>query len=139
MSTIFIAIALVTAAMAILMVFGALLVLGGVVAIRSAEDSARVEPSEPRPVSDPRSLVPTREIAHTPQARRVPPPTTPLHDELEDSGGESPHDDPTATHHFGGEVRAYGGDSTNEIQATEMFGSNAGDFADLGLEDDDRR
>lgn len=121
MSTIFIAIALVAAALAILTVFVALLVLGGVVAF-----GRRSAPPEPPAVRDPRSLAPTRMI------ERAPPPPPPP--------GLGRRSDPTAAQRVGHtDVPSYESDDAGGGVSTEMFGTNAGNYAGLGIDDVDER
>ncbi|MEM6930278.1 MAG: hypothetical protein AAF602_25280 [Myxococcota bacterium] len=131
MSTIFIAIALVTAGLAILTVVAALLVLLGVIVVREADREESVAPP-----SDPRSTAPTLQFQPNPPARRVPASTELLRPPLDTLAP----DDPTTAPRVGrDEVPPYADSSvSHERRPTEMFGTNAGSFSgfDIGENDD---
>jgi len=118
-STIFIAIALVTAGLAILTVLGALLVLAGVIAIRASEREA----AETR-------LVPRRLVSRGAAA-----PTLKL-----DPNEDGARDDTAAFKVGKTAFPPYShADSPDEARPTEMFGTNAGNFSELIDDVDDRR
>lgn len=129
-SVIFITIAVIAALLACLTIGGALLIVVGLVRLDGS--SAKAEEKK----ADPTSAVPTVLFEPNPPGRRVPAPTDVLDGGL--PGGPGGPDPSTVGPYRQADVPGIGGGRPTE-QATEMFATNVGDLAQLGLDDPDER
>jgi len=132
MPTIFIAVALLAAALAALGLLGGLLVLGGMVAIHSANERGLLSLAP----ADPRSVAPTKVLMpHSGERGSTAPKTQSNLGE-----DEARTDDPTTAYQVGQTaVSSYSIEGlTTDQRPTEMFGTNAGNFSEL-IDDDERR